>query len=136
MGIEVELQRALYTTLNAAKSTIGATSIYDVAPQAADGGSLAAFPYVTIGAIVIGAFDTTTDNGFDATIRLHTFGRNGSMLECKTIQGNMYSLLHDQSLTVTGFQNFLILRNSSDCFADQDGKMHGVCEYRALIETA
>lgn len=136
MGIEVELQRALFTILNAAKATLGVKGVYDVAPQSADGGSVAAFPYVTVGSTVISAYDTTTDNGFEATMRIHTFSRTGSMLECKTIQGKIYAALHDQPLSVTGFSNFLMLRTSTDCFSDQDGKAHGVCEYRALIETA
>lgn len=133
MGVEVELQKALYSRLNGA--SIGA-SVYDIAPQAADSGDASAFPFVTIGRILMSENDTQTKTGVSALCRIHTFSRTGAMLECKTIQGAIYTALHKSELTVTGFNNFSLLREDTDCFPDQDGKIHGVCEYRALIESA
>lgn len=133
MGIETALQTAIYTRLK--ESLIGA-SIYDIAPQNIDGGDASAFPYVTMGRIVLSGFDTQTMTGQSAQIRIHSFSRTGSMLEAKTIQGSIYAALHRNELAVNGFNNFSLLREDTDCFADQDGKIHGVCEYRALIESA
>ena len=134
MGVEVALQTALYNRLNGA--SLGVVGVYDVAQQASDGGDASAFPYVTMGRIVHSESDTQTKTGHAAQIRIHTFSRTGSMLECKTIQGAIYAALHRAELTVTGFSNYSLLREDSDCFADQDGKIHGVCEYRALVESA
>lgn len=136
MGIEIEYQRALYTLLEANKASLGLTGIYDFAPQAADGGSDAPFPYATIGTIFAVQMDTQTVEGFEMTGRIHVYSRSGSMAECKTIQGNLYSFLHRQPLTVAGFNNFFLMRNDTDCLQDEDGKIHGVCEYRGLVEKA
>lgn len=133
MGVEVELQTAVFLRLNGA--SIGA-AVHDIAPQDEDGGDASPFPYVTIGRSVITQNDTQTKNGFSALVRVHTFSRTGSMLECKNIQGAIYDALHKSELTITGFNNFSLLREDSDCFPDGDSKIHGVCEYRALIESA
>lgn len=135
MGIEVEYQRALFTALNDAKAALGVTGVYDIAPQAADGGDIAAFPYIVIARIFPVQSDTQTTNGFEMTSRIHVFSRSGSMLECKTIQGKVYDILHRAALSVTGFNSYLLLRSDSDTVPDQDGKIHGVCEYRGLVET-
>ncbi len=124
---EIALQTALYNRLSGA--SIGA-SVYDVPQQDT------AFPYVTCGRIIMTGLDTQTKNGFSALIRIHTFSQTGSMLECKTIQGAIYDALHHSVLTVTGHSNFFLSREATDCMVDEDGKLHGVCEYRALIETA
>ena len=161
MSAEVEVQRAIFTKLAAlvmpgfAKFiplgsaslitadglTLGIASprsvpVVDVAPQAADGGSATPFPYVAIGAIILAQFDTARENGFDFAARIHTRSRTASMLECKTVQGQIYGLLHNAALTVDGANFILIQRETSDCLREQDGTFHGVCEYRGLIETA
>lgn len=136
MGVEFEYQKALWSRLDANKVTIGLQAVYDVAPQVADGGSLAAFPYATIGQIFSVQMDTQTTNGFEMTGRIHTFSRSGSMMECKLIQGQIYGLLHNSVLTVTGHNNFVLMRNDTDCLQDEDGRFHGVCEYRGLVESS
>jgi len=132
--VEAALQTALYTRLAAA--SLGVAGVYDVAPQADDGGDAAAFPYVVMGRAITSGMDTKSTPGFSVLIRIHTFSRAGRTLECKTIQGALYTALHRQSLAVSGHSNFVLARESSDCWPDADGKVHGVCEYRALIESA
>lgn len=126
MAIEFDLQAALYTALS---GNIGA-DVYDIAPQGA------AFPYAAIGRIVLSEMDTQTKQGHAAQIRIHTYSRTGSMKECKDIQAAIYAALHRTELTITGFNNFSLLREDTDCLTDGDGRIHGVCEYRALIESA
>lgn len=125
MAIEFDLQAALFTVLSGA--SIGA-GVYDTAPQNAN------FPYITIGRIVLSELDTQTKIGHAAQVRIHTYSRTGSMKECKDIQGAIFNALHRTTLTITGHNNFSLLREDTDCLADGDGKIHGVCEYRALIE--
>jgi len=132
MTIEAELQRSLYARLSAALSA----PVHDIAPQDADGGDSSLFPYVTIGRVAMTEGDTKTLTGFWAQMRIHTFSRSGAMLECKTIQGEIYTALHKSELTIYGFNNYSLLREDTDCWPEKDGKIHGVCEYRALIESA
>ena len=131
MTAEIELQRTLKTTLEGA-----GLRVYDFAPQSEDGASLATFPYVEIGYIAAGEWDTDTELGFDATARIHTYSRTGSTFECRTIQGQIYAALHRAELTITGQNAIFMSREMSDCTRLPDGSYHGVCEYRTLLETA
>jgi len=130
MAGEFEVQKALYLALDG----IGLTT-YDAAPQATDGGSLASYPYVEVGAIVLAEWDTSSETGVDYIARIHTRSRSGSMAECKGIQGQIYTRLHRGALAVTGFNSVTIQRENSFCERVSDGSFHGVCEYRGLIES-
>jgi hypothetical protein len=130
MAAEIEVQKALYSALKA----LG-LRVYDAAPQAADGASTATFPYVEVGAIILTPFDTFEETGFTIAARIHTRSRSGSMLEAKTIQGQIYARLHRGALSVTGFQLIDLMRETSECLRASDGSFHGVCEYRGQIVT-
>ncbi|MFA9232072.1 MAG: hypothetical protein ACEQSU_15210 [Microgenomates group bacterium] len=129
MAAEVEIQRSLFLAISA----LGYTT-YDSAPQAADGGSTAGWPYVEVGFISPAPFDTANSTGFDAVARIHTRSRSASMLECKTMQGAIYDRLHRGVLAVTGFLTVTIQRELSKCDRMPDKTFHGVCEYRILLD--
>jgi hypothetical protein len=131
MAAEFETQKALFNALDG----IG-LRVYDAAPQAADGASTAVFPYVEVGAIVMGEFDTNTETGFDFVARIHTRSRSASMKECKDIQGQIYDRLHRGVITVTGYNAITLQREQSFCERVADNSFHGICEYRGLIEYA
>jgi hypothetical protein len=130
MAAEFAVQQALFTAL----STLG-LRVVDSAPEPADGGSDAVFPYVEVGAIVLAPMDTKDRNGFDMVARIHTRSRAGSMREAKEIQGQIYGLLHHGDLNITGQRLILMRRETSDVTRAADGSFHGICEYRGLIET-
>ena len=132
MGVESVFQAALFTRLDA---IAGFTGVYDRAPQADDGNVATVFPYLTFGTMIFSALDVKPKVGVNVAFRLHTHGRV-SQLQIRTLQGAVYTALHRNELTLTGFNNFSLLREDSDCFSEPDGKFHGVCEYRALIESA
>ena len=132
--IEVALQAALSMRLSG--SDLGVQGVHDIAPKVEDAANSSVFPYVVMGRIVLSQADTQTKVGHTAQIRIHTFSRTGGMLECKGIQGAIFSALHRQTLTVSGHNNFSLLREDTDCWHEGDSKIHGVCEYRALIESA
>lgn len=134
MEIEEALQTALYNRLSLAP--LGVLGVHDIAPQPADSGDSSVFPYIVMGAIVLSQADTQTTLGHAAQMRIHTYSRSGSMLECKRVQGKIYAALHKQILNITDFANYSLLREDSFCENGNDGKIHGVCEYRALIESA
>jgi hypothetical protein len=114
-------------------SGLGLT-VYDSAPQAADGGSLASWPYVEVGFISLAPFDTANSTGFDAVARIHTRSRSGSMAETKRIQGEMYDRLHRGPLAVAGYQTVTMQRELTRCDRMSDASFHGVCEYRVLLD--
>lgn len=129
MGVEVELQRSLYTVLTAA-----GLRVHDAAPQVADGGAAAVFPYVEVGFISIAMWDTFGELGFDAVARIHTRSRSAGMMECKTLQGQIYDALHRATPAITGHRVIELHREMTRCDRVSDDSYHGVCEYRALIE--
>lgn len=129
MAAEVEIQKALYTALTA----LG-LRVYDSAPQVTDGASVATFPYVEIGAIVLAPMDTKDRNGFDFVARIHTRSRSASMKQAKEIQGQLYARLHHGSLSITGQNLILLRRETSDVIRENDASFHGICEYRGLTE--
>lgn len=135
MSAEFEIQKALYTTLNGDVAVSGLVeAVYDAAPQVADGGSGAPFPYVEVGTIVIGEMDTKTRNGFNFVARIHTRSRSNSMKETKDIQGAIYDALHLQAPAIAGYGTILLRRETSDVMRTPEGAFHGVCEYRGLID--
>ena len=131
MSAEAAVQGALFSAL----SGLGLT-VYDVAPQAADGASSASWPYVEVGMIVINEWDDYSATGFDFAARIHTRSRSAGMAETKTIQGQIWARLHRSTLTVPGFNFINLIRETTDCTRAPDGSFHGVCAYRGLIETA
>jgi hypothetical protein len=131
MSAETVIQGALYTALTA----LG-LRVYDAAPQAADGGSLATWPYVEVGTIVVTDWDDRAENGFEMAARVHTRSRSGSMKETKEIQGQIWARLHNGPLTLAGYSLILLRRTESDVTRVSDGSFHGVCVYRGLINPA
>lgn len=131
MSAETAVQGALYSVI----SGLGLT-VYDAAPQAADGASVASWPYVEVGMIILNVWDTYAETGHDFAARIHTHSRSGSMAEAKGIQGQIWAALHRKSLTVAGHNFINLIRESSEVTRAPDGSYHGVCAYRGLIETA
>lgn len=129
MAAEFEVQKALYQALNG----LGLT-VYDSAPQASDGGSLASWPYVEVGFISLAPFDTANSTGFDGVARIHTRSRSGSMAQTKAIQGQIYDRLHRGILSVAGYLTVTVQRELSQCDRMSDASFHGVCEYRILLD--
>lgn len=131
--MQAAIQTALFARLNGA--SLGAT-VVDYMPQVADGGSDVGFPYVVMGRIIFTESDTQTRNGGAFVARIHTHTRDGSMVGCKAIQDAIFAALHRSELTVTGANNFSLLRTDTDTQHMGDEKVHGICEFRGLIETS
>lgn len=138
MSAELAYQKAVIDLLRADAPLMAAViSVRDMQhPVSSPAGSDASlFPYVVVEPS-LGMWDTFTGSGFDVATRIHTWSRSGSFKECKTVQGLIYGLLHRADLTVTGQTVLFTDRLSSDCMLDPDGlTVHGVCEYRSLMQT-
>ena len=127
MGAAAAVQTALFQAMG----TLG-YPVHDVAPQ---GGTL---PCIVIGEIVLAPLDTKDRNGFDFVARIHVRSEGHNLLPVRQIQDAIYGRLHnasDDALTIAGHRLMQLRREMSDVIREAQGQIHGVCEYRGLIET-
>lgn len=127
---QFSLQQAVYTALssdNTLTSSLGA-GVFDDVPQ--DSG----YPYVQIGEDVSLDYSTKDSVGSEVTLNLHVWSQGHGAKETKQIMDRVHTLLHDVSLSVTGY-NFINGRfEFSDVLRDPDGiTRHGVMRFRAVM---
>lgn len=130
MSLDLVSQKALLDQLKAYAplAALVGTRIYDYVPQKPD------FPFVNIGEDDLAQFDTTTNNGAKIAATIHTWSSIRGYKECKGIQAEIRSALHDASLTAAGFVFEYCLWESSQSFIDADGvTRHGVCIYNLYL---
>ena len=99
------LQSAIYSTLNSDNnltSTLGA-SVFDDVTEGTD------TPFVTIGEDTASEYDTKDLDGTETTINIDVWSEYKGSKECKQIMDRIHDLLHDSSISVTGF-NLVNLR--------------------------
>lgn len=127
MGATAAVQTGLFQSLG----TLG-YPVHDVAPQ--DG----ALPCIVIGEIVFAPMDTKDRNGFDFVARIHVRSEGHNLLPVRQIQDAIYDRLHnatDGDLNIAGHHLILLRHEMSDVIREAQGQIHGVSEYRGLIET-
>jgi hypothetical protein len=96
----------------------------------------AEYPYIVLGDVTHVAWDTDDSIGTEATITLHVWSVQRGRKEAKEIIGEIYGVLHRAELYVDGFETVTIDFEYSEVMLDPDGvTYHGVCRYRALIES-
>jgi|TARA_Y100000114_G_C11596692_1_gene248377 hypothetical protein len=124
------LQEAIYSRLNSDSnltSTLGA-SIFDEVPHGT------ATPYVSIGYGSQTEFDTKSESGSTNTLNLHIWSEYKGAKECKQIMDRIHDLLHNHSLSVTGFNLINLRFEFSDILRDPDGvTRHGIMRFRAVM---
>ena len=124
------LQTSIYSTLsndNTLTSTLSAT-VHDEVPQGT------AFPYVQIGEETAIDYSTKDLVGGEYTVTIHVWSRYKGSKETKEIMDRVHTLLHDNSLSVTGFNLINLRFEFSDILKDPDGvTRHGVMRFRAII---
>jgi len=124
MSAELEVQKAIFSTLSAALST----TVYDNVPDNA------VAPYVVIGDDTFVQMDTDLIVGFEATITIHSWSKYRGRAEVKTIMGNIYDALHRAEFTVQGYNLLGCDCEYSETFLESDGvTRHGVQRFRILI---
>lgn len=129
------LQKALFARLSQDPDLIAlGVAVYDVAPQGADGNAEAAFPYLLIGEMDVRDAGTQSSDLFDVMIRLHSFSASGAFSDTRAIQLRAFNLLHRKTFAVEGHHLIMCRRNISSIDRDPDGIVHGVCDYRVLVE--
>lgn len=132
---ELSAQRAIFEVLsNSAPLSELITGIYDDAPQVADSGDGAQFPFVTIGETNAIEFDTDTTTGAVLSCVIHVWDRSRGREKMKEIQGQIYEILHRAKLTVFCYDLIDIHFISSTTFLDADGKTrHGVQTFELIV---
>jgi hypothetical protein len=128
MGPSEAIRSALFDALGQT-----GLNVHSVAPQAADGGSAASFPYAHIGAIVMAEWDTDTTTGHNFTARIHSRWRGMSQTPGAQMQDTIYQFLHLSTLAIDNGLNVLFRRTGSTVLQLPDHSWDGVDDYSGLI---
>ena len=124
------LQSTIYSTLNndnTLTNTLGA-GVYDEVLENA------AYPFVALGEETAVDYSTKDLNGGEFTINIHVWSQYKGAKQTKEIMDRIHDLLHDSSLSVSGFNLINLRFEFSDILRDPDGvTRHGVMRFRAII---
>ena len=124
------IQSAIYSRLNndsTLTNSLGA-GIYD---EVQEGNS---YPFVTMGRDSSIDYSTKDVDGSEYTVNLDIWSQYNGSKETKEIIDRIHDLLHDYSLSVTGFNLINIRFEFADILIDPDGvTRHGVMRFRAII---
>ena len=92
------------------------------------------YPFVTLGRDSSIDFSTKDVDGSEYTINLDIWSQYKGSKETKQIMDRIHDLLHDSSLSVTGFNLVNFRFEFGDVLVDPDGiTRHGVMRFRAII---
>lgn len=133
MGVEVELQTAIFDALSAGL----VVPVYDEVPQE-DTETDIAFPYVTIGETDVVVETVDTNDSFLATTSISVWSRYRGRLEVKTLQGEIFDILHrNDGLTIAApYTIFGINFIDSRTLVDPDGvTRQGLSTFEFFIDT-
>lgn len=126
---QFELQTAIYSALSGDSnltSTLGA-SVFDEVPDQSS------YPFVALGEETVVEYDTKDLDGASHTINIHVWSQYKGAKETKQIMDRIHTLLHDSSLSVSGFNLIRMQFEFSDIMRDPDGvTRHGVMRFRAI----
>ena len=124
------LQSTIYSTLNndnTLTNTLGA-GVYDEVLENAT------YPFVSLGEETAVDYSTKDLDGGEFTINIHVWSQYKGAKQAKEIMDRIHDLLHDSSLSVSGFNLANLRFEFSDILRDPDGiTRHGVMRFRAII---
>ena len=124
MSAALELQKSIYTRLNNGASY----SVFDDVPQDQ------AKPYIVVGDDTLIEYDSDGNTGFECTITIHTWSDYQGMAQIKTMQGEIYNLLHRAEFSVIGYNLINCTFEFADSFLDSNGvTRHGVQRFRVIL---
>jgi len=124
------LQTTIYSTLNGDNTltnTLGAGVFDEVVENAS-------YPFVSLGEETAVDYSTKDLDGGEFTINIHVWSQYKGAKQTKEIMDRIHDLLHDSSLSVSGFNLANLRFEFSDILRDPDGiTRHGVMRFRAII---
>lgn len=122
------LQKAIFDALTGDAALMGmVTGVFDRPPQGT------AFPYVTLGEATVVDGSDKTNAGQEHTLTLHAWSRERGRKEVKDIMAQVFEVLHDKAIAVTGFVLVNLRFEFGETMLDGDGLTHhGIARYRAV----
>jgi len=124
------LQTTIYSTLsndNTLTNTLGAGVFDEVVENAT-------YPFVALGEETAIDYSTKDLNGGEFTINIHVWSQYKGAKQTKEIMDRIHDLLHDSSLSVSGFNLANLRFEFSDILRDPEGiTRNGVMRFRAII---
>jgi len=127
------IQQAIFNTLSGSAGVTALCSrIVDFGPREDDASGF--YPYISFGTFILSEYDTDNTTGFDAAFRVHVYSDQGGSKECRQIQDAIYDALHLSEISVSGYNSIIIYRVDSQITQTSRGAMHGVDEYRCLLD--
>ena len=112
-------------------SYAGAPSVFTHVPQ--DLGE--SYPWVSIFGVESNQFDNDVTLGFDCTMTVHSWSNQRDMGEINTIKKAIYDVLHNNSLTYTGYCNVAFHQEFTTTLRDPDGiTLHGVQRFKIIMQ--
>ncbi len=127
-----QLQEAIYVALTQTTgltTLLGGTKIYDFVPRHTKP------PYITIGITQEFDWSTSTEEGREHIITLHTWTLNQGRREADEIQQTIEGIMAAASLTMTNHLMVNLAFEFSEIRRDPDGEtLHGILRYRVTTE--
>jgi hypothetical protein len=126
------LQKAIYDALTGDSDLMALiTGVFDNVPQGQ------AFPYVTIGDDILTDWASHTFDGASIEASIHAWARANGRKGCKSIQAEIRRILHDVSLSVSGFKTVSLRQTFENTMLDPDNETyHGVQRFSVLLSEA
>jgi hypothetical protein len=125
------LQKAIYARLTGnAPLMAKLTGVFDFVPDNQT------YPFIQLGEMDFGAWDTHTFDGFDGTITINLWARPGSRgrASLHDIQNDIYNLLHKWIPTISGFTAVSMRYDFSNIIVDPDAvTYHGIQRFKILM---
>lgn len=127
-----ELQQSIYQTLSsdtALSALLGGAKIYDYVPQRTRP------PYITIGMSMEQDWSTSTENGREHIITLHSWTENRGQKQARQIITEIQKIMTQASLSMTGHNLINLVFEFNELRRDPDGEtLHGLTRYRIKTE--
>ena len=126
---QFNLQSALYTALNVSAITDTLSCAVVDEPEANQ-----SYPFIAIGDDRADDYSTKDLDGADYQVNIDIWSQYKGAKECKQIMDKIHDLLHDSSISVSGFNLINMRLEYSDILRDPDGvTRHGVMRFRVII---
>lgn len=110
----------------------GSPSIFTHVPQ--DLGE--AYPWVSIFGMDSNQFDNDATLGFEGTITVHSWDDSRDMSKINAIKLAIYDILHNNTLTITGYASVEYCQEFTTTLRDPDGiTLHGVQRFRFILQS-
>lgn len=127
------LQQSLFNaitggTLTDVDGTSITSKVYDDVPEGT------AYPYVVIGEETAIEIGTKDKDAHEHTLTIHVWSQYRGRKEIKNIMSQIYTLLHNVAISVTGASLVQIRHEFERTLLENDGiTRHGVMRFRAVV---